>query len=208
MADYWIGILGGLIGSILTVVITKLLDIFQSSKQHKYNLEKLFFEKKLSAAEAAMTQYSILSTALINIATLFERLPNIQSKVETYIQQHLLKEASIKLEIANNAYFVIVNSISLYFDFNSKFNQNNVISDFYNLLAAIGPISEKAEIAYDNFIESIGSDLEESSYEKYKLIEQELDSAMKMISGQYSYFNKELKSVMEQIRKEMKKFEY
>lgn len=39
MTQFWIGIWGGLIGSVITVVITKLLDIFQISKQHQYDTE-------------------------------------------------------------------------------------------------------------------------------------------------------------------------
>ena len=42
-----IGALGGLIGSILTVVISKSLEIFQKSKEHKYDLQRQFFVKKL-----------------------------------------------------------------------------------------------------------------------------------------------------------------
>lgn len=46
-------LLGGLIGSTLTVVSKELLEIFRDSKQHSYSLQKYYFEKKLKAAEAA-----------------------------------------------------------------------------------------------------------------------------------------------------------
>lgn len=65
-----IGALGGLIGSILTVVISKSLEIFQKSKEHKYDLQRQFFVKKLSAAEATVMQYSLMSDAISQLIVL------------------------------------------------------------------------------------------------------------------------------------------
>jgi CII-binding regulator of phage lambda lysogenization HflD len=43
------------IGSLLTVITTKFLEMYQTSRSHKYTLKKIYFEKKISAAEEAVT---------------------------------------------------------------------------------------------------------------------------------------------------------
>ena len=58
-----IAFLGGLLGSILTIAIGKALDLIQKRQEHKYSLQKAFFEKKMKVAEAIVVQ----SQKLINI---------------------------------------------------------------------------------------------------------------------------------------------
>lgn len=47
-----IAIAAGLAGSILTIAIGKALDLIQKRQEHKYSLQKAFFEKRLEVAEA------------------------------------------------------------------------------------------------------------------------------------------------------------
>jgi hypothetical protein len=67
-------IMGGLVGSIFTVIITKILEIIQKSKEHKYSLQKTFFEKKLQSAEAAVAQWYLAASSCFTPAKLFEYL--------------------------------------------------------------------------------------------------------------------------------------
>lgn len=41
-----IALIIGLSSSLITLLATKIFDIFTSKKQHRYNIEKIFFEKK------------------------------------------------------------------------------------------------------------------------------------------------------------------
>lgn len=208
MTEYWTGILGGLIGSILTVVVTKLLEILQKSKEHKYTLEKSFFEKKLLAAEATITQYTILSNALTNLAVLYERINIETNEMEDYLQNTLHQQAMQQLEVANNASFIVANSVTLYFDLNTQFNQNQIIRDFYNLLGAIQPLTETRDITFQHYESVIGTDLEEPVYQLFLQSDQQLNNLMQSISSSYIAFNNQLMNVIGQIRNEMRKFDY
>ena len=208
MSQFWTGLLGGLFGSIATVVITKLLDIFQSSKQHKYELEKKFFEKKLTAAEAAMTQYQILSNSLTNLSLLYQRLTLESNDVDDSIQLHLEKQGTQQLELASNASFIISNSINLYFDIQSQFNQNNIIQNFYSLLGSLGPVIENLDSSYVHYKNNIGTTLEDSANKLSIQAEKEFEDKLKEIAQSVDQFNQELKEVMKQIREEMRKFDY
>src|SRR5689334_3897585 len=158
MTQFLPGILGGLIGSILTVVVTKLLDILQTSKQHKYELETKFFERKLSAAETAMTQFNILYGAILSLGLLYDRMNNEINEVEELIQKHLHDQGSKQLELATNSSFLLSNSISLYFDFDDEFTQNKIIKEFYDAIGTIGTLFKND---YDTFLyykSTIGTD--------------------------------------------------
>ena len=208
MTLYWIGILGGLIGSIFTVVITKLLEIFQKSKEHQYNLERIFFEKKLLAAEVTITQYTILSNAFTNLAVLYERLNLETNEIQDYLQNTLHQQVMQQLEVANNASFIVANSVTLYYDLSTQFNQNQVIRKFYDLLGAIHPLKENRDLALEHYKSLKGTDLEDEEYQNYLLLNQNFNSLLKRISTSYTEFNNQLMNVVSQIRNEMRKFEY
>ena len=208
MSDFWTGILGGLVGSILTVVITKLLEIFQSSKQHQFSLEKTFFEKKLAAAELAMTQYMMLSNALNNLSILYGRLNKEKNELEEHIQNNLIQQANQQLEVVNHSSFVLANSINLYFDFENQFNQNNIIRNFYDSLASLPILNNTVNTNFEHYLEMKGTSLEQPAFELYERSEQILEDTLQEISVSYTDFNKVIQHLMKQIRNEMKRFEY
>lgn len=208
MNEFWIGIFGGLIGSILTVVVTKLLDIFHTRKSHQYELEKKFFERKLNAAETATAQCNILLSSLINMELLYERYNNEYNKVEEFIQDNIYQQGMQQLELANNASFILTNSISLYFDFKTDYNQNQIIKEFYNSLSSLGPLFHKTNLTFEQYKTSIGTLNQEKTYSLYQKTEEELGEKMKDVSKSIKNFSNELQKLVEQMRIEMKKFEY
>jgi gas vesicle protein len=203
-----VGIFGGIIGSILTVVITKLIDLIQKSKEHKYALGKMFFEKKLNAAEIITTQYQILSNACLNLSIVFERLTQDETESEDYVGNYLFETVNKQLEVANNASLILGNAIGLYFDHESTFSSSEKTKEFYQELGKLQVVSERASNSYTVYAESIGSELEEQANESWGKAEAELESTLKEISNRYKAFNEEINSLLSQIRKEMKRFEY
>lgn len=208
MNQFWTGILGGLVGSILTVVITKLLDIFQSSKQHQYNLEQKFFDKKLTAAETAMTQYSILSNALTNLSVFYDRLNNDSNDIEDSLLSDLLSQCQRQIEQVNNSSFILANSISLYFDFQNEFNQNIVVKEFYALLGRLGPLSDYNKFCFEKYLEYRGTINEAAALHIYNESEVQFEAGLKEISENMATFSDRIQTMMKEIRLEMSRFEY
>ena len=208
MTQFWTGILGGLVGSILTVVVTKLLDIFQSSKQHQYSLEQKFFEKKLAAAETAMTQYSILSTALTNLSVLYDRMNNDSNDIEDSLQSTLANQCQQQLELATNASFTLANSITLYFDLQTEFNQNTIVKEFYTLLGKLGPLTQNCQLTLETYINSKGKVNEQSALKLFNDAEEKFEAGLKDVSENMANFSSQIQSTMKQIRFEMSRFEY
>jgi hypothetical protein len=208
MDNYLIGVLGGLVGSILTVVIGKSLEIFQKSKEHKYELEKQFFLKKLYAAEAAVMQYSLFSDALSQLIVLYNRYDSYDTDIGKQLNENLLDQIDEKIKLANNASLNIANAISLYFDLQSEFSKNQIISSFYDTLNSLGPYSDNVEKTFQQYLNYKGTEHEKEAHDIYLNAEKFMDVAMKNIANGYQIFDNELQKQMLQIRKEMKKFEY
>lgn len=208
MDEYWTGILGGLIGSISTVLVSQILNMIQKSKEHKYGLEKTFFEKKLLAAEAAITQYTILSVAMSNLSVLYERIDDDENDVEANLKETLHQQVTQQLEIANNSSFIVANSITLYFDFSVEFNQNQIIREFYNRIGSIRTFMDSRDLSYDNFENLKGTNMENEAYQLYLVAQTKVDESIQGVSEIYVKFNSALFSMIGQIRNEMKKFDY
>jgi len=208
MENYIIGILGGFIGSTLTVLITKSLEILQKSKEHKYNFQTLFFNKKLAAAETTVMQYSLFSDTLCQLRLLYSRYEEYDTYIGNQLNDNLLKQIEEKIKIANHASMSLANSISLYFDLTSSFSKNQIISEFYDTLNSLGPYYENVEKTFDQYLSFIGTENEKETYEIYQTSEKYLGIAMENVALGYEKFDIELNKQIQQIRNEMKKFEY
>ena len=66
------GLLGGLVGSALTAIALRILDLYQKRLEHRYGLKRSYFERKLISAEAAVSQGSLLSANLMGLSGLLD----------------------------------------------------------------------------------------------------------------------------------------
>lgn len=202
-----IGILGGLIGSILTVVITKIIDLVQKKNEYIYDLKRQFFSKKLQTAEAAIMQYSHLSDALNQLIILFGRYQESDTKVGENLNDNLLKQIDNKIALANNSSLALSSSLVLYFDLTSNYTANEILTSFYDNLNMLAPYSENVEVTFEQYLKFRGTAQEDEAYEIYQNAETFLGQAMKNIGEGYKVFDLELRNQMKQIRTEMRKYE-
>ncbi len=207
MSEGLIGILGGLIGSILTVVITKVLELIQKKNEFTYDLKRQFFAKKLLAAEATIMQHSHLSEALNQLIILFSRYRESNSKVGKNLNDNLFNQLDQKIALANSSALALSSSITLYFDLTSNYSTNEILTSFYDQLNMLAPYVENVEITHEQYLRFIGTEHENEAYEIYQNSESYLDQAMKNVAEGYKIFDVELRNQIGQIRIEMKKYE-
>jgi hypothetical protein len=207
MSAELIGILGGLIGSILTVVITKVIELIQKKNEFTYELKKQFFAKKLLSAEATIMQYSHFSEALNQLIILFSNYKESDSNVGRNLNNNLLKQIDEKIALANSSSLALSSSISLYFDLTSNYTANEILTSFYDKLNMLGPYTENVEVTHEQYLNFIGLEQENEAYEIYQNAENFLGQAMKNIAEGYKVFDFELRHQISQIRNEMRKYE-
>jgi hypothetical protein len=113
--------LAALLGSIFTGAIGKILDLIQKNQEHKYSLQKAFFEKKLKVGEALVTYtrktmglvgpMNILLKKTPDLATLPKGPVNIPDFVQAEIERLSSQLKTLVQEIDDSIY-----AADLYFD--------------------------------------------------------------------------------------------
>src|SRR3990172_5753170 len=88
-------LIGGLI-AIITILVTKLLEIYQKSVEHKYSLQSTYFSKKIEAAELAVINFSNEVSKFSQYLAIEEKLVN--ASLEEY--PFLIKQFSYVQEDA------------------------------------------------------------------------------------------------------------
>lgn len=208
-----IAIIIGLLSSLITLLATKIFDIFISKKQHRYNIEKAFFEKKVSAAEIIVSQLTVLSGALFHCTLLFERLKNKdyfadENEIEQSVDENLEKNIASQIKMADNSVFLIANSLTLYFDIEEdeslKFKLSKAL---HNNMGLIGEKLKAVDDAYDDFLNVAGTTEEENAAQRFLLFHNDYKGQIQIVLDLYTSLNNEMSKVVKGIRKEMKKYE-
>lgn len=207
MDDKLLAIFAGLLGSILTVIITKVLDIFQKKSEFKIELKKQFFIKKLQAGETAIIQYTHLSVALQQLNVLYSDHDNLQKGINKNLKENFQEQIDRKLEFINSTSLILSSSIGLYFDFKEHSLETKVFNSVSDKVFILSSFIESADVAYENYTRAVGSEEEDREYEKYEIEYDKVISAMKDIAILYNQFDEEIRSQMKQMRNEMRKYE-
>jgi hypothetical protein len=174
-----IALISGLLSSISTIFATKLLDIFQNKKQHRYSIEKLYFEKKINAAELIVSQLTLLSGAIMHCSILFERLKEkdyfeLDNEFETNVDRNLELTIDKQLKQAENSLFVIANTLTLYFDVGDKsIFAKELSKDLHNLVGRVGIKLEAMDNAYDHFQKVIHTNEHNKAVDDFNLANSE-----------------------------------
>lgn len=207
MNDGLLAIIAGLLGSILTVIVTKGLDIFQKKYEYKIELKKQFFIKKLQAGETAMIQYTHLSVALQQLSMLYTEHDKLQTGINQNLKENFLEQINSKLEIINSTSLILSSSVGLYFDFKSNVYETKIFTIISEKVAALSNFIDSANFAYENYTKTAGIKEEDQAFEKYEAEYDKLISAMKDIGMLYKQIDDEVHCQMKQMRNDMRKYE-
>ncbi|MBP8115613.1 MAG: hypothetical protein KAY50_09670 [Chitinophagaceae bacterium] len=207
-----IAIISGLLSSLSTILVTKLLDIFQNKKQHRYNIEKLYFEKKIAAAELIVSQLTILSGAIMHSTILFERLKEkdyfADDKFEDNVDESLEATVGKLLKQADNTLFIIANTLTLYFDIGENILfAKDYSKETHDLLGQIGIKLETRENAYNYFEKVMNTTEHNKAVDAFNLANEQYKDHLQLVVNKYDWFYKELLSILKLIRKDISRYE-
>jgi hypothetical protein len=133
-------IIGGLI-VIVTIVVTKLLESFQKSKDYRYDLKRTYFEKKLSAAEAAISSWYSAASTLKALAALYEQVSTDKERKGWKVYESMNQAYSSQLTRLEQSSTVLTNSIAVYFDLDDDFQGKEALKSFFKILAELQDLS-------------------------------------------------------------------
>jgi hypothetical protein len=133
-----ISLVSGLIGSLITVGLTALINLRQARNQHQYNLEEIFFRRKLDISEKAVSQYhEIIVQCLLLEKYLKQGLKGGPSHA-AHINQ-VITDVFNKISAIDNRKDKVENSDMIYF--NQEFDKIYGIAPLDNMMKFTSKIS-------------------------------------------------------------------
>lgn len=207
-----IALLSGLAGSVITVTLEKLIDYFSIKTQNEHELKRAFYERKLRAAEAAVSHWSEVATAVGLLSGLYDKFAE-DDEMELEVFLNLEASYNKLLDKANKSSNEFSSSILLYFDINEeKFWNNEPIKDLFEHLSGLKSIfnqarelNESRKTVKDNEIKVI-KDIEIDR--KLNELGIEAKKHIKLLSEVFSEAQEVTKDYLRRIREDMKKYEY
>jgi hypothetical protein len=146
-----IAILYGLIGTIFGIVLNKAFDLLSMNKQHRLNIKKEFFIRKITTYEKAVSYLVTVQSIIRHLAANFK--DSLDSKkyfdedVTTKTLQALEKTMS---DIASKTQEAAL-SLGLYIDVDGTLLNPSEVEQFYGLLGEIGLITQSLKLIGSKF---------------------------------------------------------
>lgn len=200
-------LLAGLIASILTVFITKVFELLQKSKEHKYTLQKAFFTKKLDSAEAAVSQWYVTASSIGALAKLYEKAPILEEGLEPQVFELMNTTFSAQLNRVQELSSQVAHSFLLYFDVDESFWENESIQNYFTKLSSVTALANSLNILYELEIKTNGTEYETLVKQNIEELTDQIRPEIKELSFIMEEFRGSIIKLLREVRSEMKKYE-
>lgn len=200
-------ILAGLIGSIITVFITKIIDLIQKSKEHKYSLQKAFFERKLKSAEAAVSQWYVTAGAIGALAKLYENAPILEEGLEPEVFEAMNTTFSTQLKKVQELSDNLAHSFVLYFDVDESFWEDESMKNYFTKLSSVTALAKSLNLLYELQPKIEGTKYEGFVKNKIKELNHQIRPDLKELSSIMEDARVNIIKLLRKVRNEMKKYE-
>ena len=201
-------LLGGLIGSLITIIAAKVTAIALKGRDHRLSLQKAFFEKKLHAAECALAQWHATASLLSGLVSLYERVTSKERELEFELFRVTNDALVTQWQGISQTAHDMANTVLLYFDAgDSPFINSDGIKKLLDRLSSIRSLDISLKFALDMYDKVRGTRKEEVAWEGVERIMEEYQSNLKDISAIFGEAQQEMVGFLSKIRKEMRKYE-
>lgn len=208
MGDTNIALLAGLVGSILTVLITKVFDIFQKRLEFRSELRKEYFIKKINSLEKASIQYSLAISAIGNIAKLFAITKENEIFFDDKVLQPFMENLNNQFEKITEATNDIGLAIFNYLDIDqNEFYDFTKVEDTLKLIGNIGYHQNQLLFLADLKNRLKNTNSEKEIIEKFNKEREELIDLSQKLSKQFEEAKEIYYKIQRKIRIELKKYD-
>jgi predicted lipoprotein len=201
-------ILGAAIGSIITVIATKVLELWQRRNEHSYALRKSFFERKLSAAETAVSTWYSISASLSALSALYEKVPSLVGKISGKTVESINNSYFAQIEKLSQSSDRFTNAIFLYFDFDTDTAKAKdpmktifqALAELQDLTISVGAIQDVATTSSDDLTQQFVQT-------QMQILMTKFSAQLKELSGTFNASQQDLNLMIRHIRNSMKKYD-
>ena len=204
-AEILIGALGG---SLLTIIAVKLLDVAQKRREHRFALQKSYFEKKLEAAETALSTWDSTASALSGIVALYERVSTKEKELEYELFRMTNESFIAQLKDIAQASSEITNKVLLYFDTDAAASLNSeTFKRFLDRLSSIKSLDIPMKFALDFYEKFRDTHHEDEAWSEVQRIMKEYQSCITDLSALLKEAHREMVEIIRKTRESMKQYE-
>ncbi len=149
MDDKYIAILGGLVGSSFTIIVTKIFEYFQTSQLHKLSLKKEFFLRKINVFEKTVSYLTIAHTSITNMSVLLKTAMNENVTFTNEQNKDIFARLQKNIDQVYQVTQEIAGSIDLYVDLKHDDKEVEDTQRFWELLGTINQLAHDVNFGYD-----------------------------------------------------------
>ncbi len=200
-------VLGGLVGSLGTLIVTRIFDYFQTRQLHKLSLKKELFMRKINVFEKTVSRMTAVHNGIMSMAALLKTFPNDETRYNDEQYQIFFKSINKPLEELSTTVHEAANSIDLYIDIEVKDNEINHVQQLLDTVAKVSQLISDIKI-----IENLISD--ESLKNEHNNLSNRINSKKNLLIekvDQLTDFSNNLRSIhiniAKQLRIDIKKYE-
>lgn len=199
--------LAGFLGSIITLLLDKGLDLIKRKQEYSYSLKEKFFEKKLESAENAVRQWYITASSIGGLSSLYEQM-SVEDELSGEVFEYMNDQLSANLTKLQEATNNIGSSFLLYFDVDhSNFWNTELFKDYNRVLSRIMEKVHQAQF-WDEIIDRYEGTVHEGKFDhELEKIRDETRPLLKEFAGIMTKMQESIVALLNNVRKEMKQFE-
>ena len=201
-------LMGALGGALLTIIVVKVLDMGQKRREHRFALQKSYFQKKLRAAETALAKWDSTASALSGLVALYERVVTKEKELEYELFRMTNESFIAQLREIAQASHEIANIVLLYFDTEDTATLNSeAFKKFLDRLSSITSLDIPMRFALDFYEKFRGTHHEEEAWREVERIMKEYQFCLKDLSALLNEAHREMIDLIGRTRKAMKQYE-
>jgi hypothetical protein len=184
---------GGLVGSIATVGVGKIIDLIQKKQEHEYSLQKMFFEKKLRVTEDYVNYLQNSINALLPLIYILQNVQKRPLSIFNKATSAQFVESLSRLkkisEEKDNKYMA-----GLYYDLSKMGELDSRFTE--NVLEIMTRLNEKTEALRS-----------ETAPEKQSQLREDIFQEIAFFADMLEKGKKDMNEMISQCRESMKQFE-
>ncbi len=149
MDDKYIAILGGLVGSSFTILVTKIFEYFQTRQLHKLFLKKEFFLRKINVFKKTVSYLTIAHTSITNMSVLLKTAMNENVTFTDEQNKDIFDRLQKQIDQVYHVTQEIAGSIDPYLDLKHDDKEVEDTQLFWELLGTINQLAHDVNFGYD-----------------------------------------------------------
>ncbi len=138
-------LISAFIGSASGIVLSKLIEISQAKRQHKLNLQKLVFERKVDVFEKTASFWNNTQSMVQSLNNTFKSVSNPNHYFNDQTTENIINSITKDYSDVTNESKMLTASLTLYIDLPAELYVSPILGKLFQLYGEIGFLIAQGE---------------------------------------------------------------